>query len=337
MRSNEDVLKPMTFGDVLDYSLELYKRNFKKLMIINLIFYASFYILTLLLNYLMVGNIDQLDYYDSYLGAAYGFYILSMAVFSLIYVFTFKIVGDAAMIRIVFEDLAYQRKISVGSAIKDAFKKLPGMMGNKILFYLILLGGVILTGIAYAILMQIGVVFAYVFREDLFLSGLLALIGFFVSFFLSMILLGYFYIKFGFGVHSIIVENKSAADAISRSLTLTSKNFWHSFMSIFFGILMMLVIPMIMITQSLQFSGDQDSVVFTVLQYLLYFGGNAVLLMLYPLFITLMTVLFTNLKIRKEGFDLEVKVDTLLEEKVVPEVKNEVEVTSNDEPYTPMY
>jgi hypothetical protein len=43
MAENEKVLKRMSPGDCIDYSIEVYKRNFKNLTIISLMFYVPFH------------------------------------------------------------------------------------------------------------------------------------------------------------------------------------------------------------------------------------------------------------------------------------------------------
>jgi hypothetical protein len=138
--------------------------------------------------------------------------------------------------------------------------------------------------------------------------GVVILIAFVLG---AIISICFFYIKFGFGVQAIIIENKGAADGIARSSELSKKMFWNSFVALFTGGLIYFFIPSISIgiTVLLSFADEElyrqvrlGTTAFVQLGYALF----------YPFLATLTTNIFINWKVNNEGLDLEVKVDKML-------------------------
>ncbi|MCX7708817.1 MAG: hypothetical protein N2484_03090 [Clostridia bacterium] len=331
MKESEIALKRMSVGDVLDYSIEIYKRNFKKLSILSLIFYIPFMLIySLVISYMSgdfinlsnnISNLDKSVENIPYMMIAYYVTILGMGLLKVVYSLTIKTVFDASVIKIVYSDALYQKEQDIKSVIKESFKKFKPLLVNRILYYLIIWGIGIGIYIVFVILMLI-IIFASVF--SLSSSGithsspnpvlsvvLIVLIGILSIAALAamVVVIGYFYAKFGMGTHSVVLENKSGADAITRCNEIGKKSFWNISLPFILGTLLFFTIPTLM-TYSAQMLAFTNKTLFVI-------GNTAVQLLsalINPYMTTLLTVIFINQKIKSEGLDLEVKVDKMIAE-----------------------
>jgi len=329
MTDYESNLSSMSVGDVLDYSIEVYKKNFKKLTFLALLFYVPFSFVYTLITTFLLGQFLDFAVAESFTGdfesfpyimLAYYISLLIMSVVQFIYSITLKVVMEASIIKVVYYDAVYGRKIDVKAAIKESFKKFGSLVGSKVLYYLILFGiGSAAFGaaaLAMTLLFLVlgmstafyeargsgsGDVFAVIFVAAIIIITILLYL-------LAAAVVAVFAIKFAFGIHAVVIENKKAGKAISRSSVLTKKSFGHVFFSFFFGAILIFMLPFMLETLA---------------QFSLYLGNGMFALsnsavqvinsLLRPFLITLLTLIFINLKIKKEGLDLEVKVDKMLE------------------------
>ena len=143
---NERKLKIMSAGDVLDYSLELFKKNFKPIFLVVGIFNIPIFIilgfffsdiidvLTYfsdidMLNFLSILNIlEVIEYYMDM------FLLLVLAVF--LNSFTFQLIIDFLVINIVYNDILFDKKISVFRFFIKAIINMPKLILNKIIFWI---------------------------------------------------------------------------------------------------------------------------------------------------------------------------------------------------------
>jgi hypothetical protein len=243
---------------------------------------------------------------------------------------------SGAVSKIVYDDVVYQRINNLKKVIGANFKKFPSLLGYKFLQYLILLGVFIGSSILFVLVFVIFSAFAGAFTNMAMRMGtiygvvLLAFINIIVILILlfsALAFVAFFYIKFSFGVQAIAIENKSASEGLSRSIQLSRGNYWKSFWALFFGLILYLSIPLLL--QSLlellsfldvQLYEDIYLVATTLVQII-----HAVFL---PFIITLITVVYINMKVVNEGLDLEVKVDKLLEMQKDENDRNDGEVVN---------
>lgn len=328
MELNENMIKKMTIGDVLDNSIDVYKRNFKKLTLLALIFYVPFmFLYTFLVSYLSadlinIADINDIDSVGNSSGYLYSIlaYYASLCILGIIhfaYSITIKAVMEAAITKTVYDDITGNMGKSIKKIIKESFSRFSALFVNKILYKLIIFGISMALVIGLYILMIVALIgFGAAFSWRTGSSGLgEIIIGIVIAIVLVLIfavvglLIGYFYVKFIFGTQAIIIENKTAVQGISRSSELTKNNFWHIGLTLAFGALLFYFIPQIINTGAYALMFVNRSL------YVAAFTFSQILSsIIYPFIITLMTVAFINLKIKKEGFDLELKVDTLLEQ-----------------------
>lgn len=324
-------LTKMSIGDVLDYSIEIYKRNFKKITILALYFYVPFiFLYTLVISYfssdlisnsIVPGKIGSSSSFPFTIMAFY-LIIMVMGFLYLIYSITLKSVMDASIAKIVYSDVTLGNVSALKTIIKDCFKRFSSLLANRVLSYLIIMG--IVLG-AYFVMVIIILVFTVggVFLSTSFQKGEGAQIntagaviaGIFiglivVAIFLAILLLvTYIIARYSMGIQSVIIENKTATEGISRCNSLVKKNFWHVSMTYIFGVLLFYTIPTLLTygAQSLLLVSRNLFIAAATLVQI----ATAVI---NPFITVLLTVLFINLKIKSEGLDLELKVDILLEE-----------------------
>lgn len=328
MEENERTLRNMSIGDILDYSIEVYKRNFKVLTLLALIFYIPFMLLyTLAVSNFsgemagFTGGITEAAADTPYMLLAYYAAIAVAGLVFLVYSMTIKPVMDAAIIKIIYSDVVAGKKEAWKQAVKAGFKKLPSIIGNKLVYYLILFGvgssAVVILG-----LVAVAITGAFAAMSAALLMGgaagggagagvaVVLFVVLLVAVYLGILLfIFYFFFKFGFGTQSIIIENKKAVEALSRSITLTKKSFWHIAVSYSLGALLFFSLPTILAAGAQLFLAVNKSLFMAATVFTQVAGS-----LIYPYLMVLSTILFINLKIRKEGLDLEVKVDILLEE-----------------------
>jgi hypothetical protein len=126
-----------------------------------------------------------------------------------------------------------------------------------------------------------------------------------ISAFLLLIPAIFFGVKFALTFPAIVFERKGPFSAIGRSWTLTRQNWWRTFGTLFVVALLLLVL-----TLALSFAlgaaigaADMDSeVVFAILTTLV---NIAVIAVTYPLGAAILTVIYYDLRVRHEGFDLQ--------------------------------
>lgn len=327
MAENEKVLKRMSPGDCIDYSIEVYKRNFKNITILSLIFYVPFSLVFTLLSDYLTDEINRAR--NSIYSSVYGRnditeYVLAFLLILVVYLFylmTINAVMSGAVSKIVYDDLVYQRKNNLKTVIGANFKKFPSLFGYKFLQYLIMLGvligSAILFYLAAFIYISVGTAFMKLALDIGGLYGIIvmqvinAAVGLIMVFW-ALAFVAFFYIKFGLGVQTIAIENKTASEGLSRSIQLSRGNYWKSFWALFFGIILYFMVPVFL--QSLvELLSFLDVRLYEDIYFIATTFVQIVQSIFFPFIVTLITVVFVNMKVINEGLDLEVKVDRLLE------------------------
>jgi hypothetical protein len=322
MRDIETRLRKMSAVDIVDYSIEVYKRNIKKLTVLTLIMYVPFALLYVFLsgyiskdlNRLTAGNGESFSLIIAFMLVSLGLLFVYLC-----YFLTINGVLQAAITKVVYGDVVYGKSLGLKEVIRDSFKKIFKILGYRVLFYLIMSGAImgiffVFYLFLWAVLLFFGTGAAFFSGGGRFTEGILIFSGvvIIIVLILGVLLgLGFFYIKFGMGVQAIAVENKGATEGIARSADLTKKMFWNSFVALFTGGLIYVFIPSVSvgITVILSLADNElyrqvqlAATAFIQLGYAIF----------YPFLATLTTNIFINCKINNEGLDLEVKVDKLL-------------------------
>ncbi|MCR4435542.1 MAG: glycerophosphoryl diester phosphodiesterase membrane domain-containing protein [Clostridiales bacterium] len=358
----ERTLRKMSVGDILDYSLEVYKKDFKKLTLLALIFYVPFMVLyTAVVSYvsgellnsaevkgatvfhsfhflksfsgLAVFGANGINRYPgspgefTYMLLAYYLVLLLVSLVYFAYTITLKPVMDTAIIKIVYADVVYGREQGLKETVREAFKRFPRLVANRLLYGLIVFGaflGVYILFIVFFVVLLLSSsawLLSGVFSRPAGPVGNVALaMGISVVVLVVIMAMGlfvaFFALKFGFGLQAVVIENKGAVEGLSRSWRLTGKNFWHILFSSLFGALLFFTVPALL-SAGVSVLIEVNKALYTLLATVV----QVVASLAYPYLTVLMTMVFINLKIKKEGLDLEVKVDKLLEAQQAEEQK----------------
>ncbi|AEV68120.1 glycerophosphoryl diester phosphodiesterase membrane domain-containing protein [Acetivibrio clariflavus] len=324
-------LKPMNIGDVLDYSVEAFKQNFKGIVLLSLILYIPWTVLySIIVNVLVDNNLA--DVFNIYRDLFNGVFSPEMAdryltdaplinstmasllsMLQMVYSITFKLVLNAAVIKMIY-GYAISGEVKVNSLtdvktlIKESFKFMPKMMGNAVIFVLILATAYIVS-ISVAVLFVIAPVMMV---STLYLPPVLlaVTIVFLIIFVVLGVLfaMGFFAVKLIFGAHIIVIEDKSVSESIRRSFNLTKGKFWHIAFSGIFALMLYYLFNSLLIGATM---------IVAVVNNTLYIIVNAFSQMCSaiaePFILVFITILFINMKIQKEGLDLEIKMRKLIE------------------------
>lgn len=335
MNSIKNHLKPMNIGDVLDYSIEAFKQNFKGIVLLTLILYVPWLVVySIASNFFaadqMVGimgiykemlgrNVpDALETYESLFDDTGTQAIVTglLSLIQLAYSVTIKLVLDAAIMKLIYDYvISGEVEIKTLSDVKPFVKKCFGFMGrllgNKILYALA-------VGMTYSILLFAGVLAIVIPVMLLAAMDLpngsatisVLLVVLLVIIVIAAVLFGIAFVavKLIFGASAIVIENETLGGAIKRSLYLTKGDFWSTGISCAFAFLIYYMFKGLLVGSAF---------IFAMVNSTLYAIANTFSQMsaaiFDPFMIVCICILFINAKITKEGFDLEVKMRMMLE------------------------
>jgi hypothetical protein len=126
-----------------------------------------------------------------------------------------------------------------------------------------------------------------------------------ISFILLVIPFIYFGVKFSMTFPAIVFERKGPFGAIGRSWVLTRGNFWRTFGTLLVVAMLMFVLFIalsILIGAGLYNVESASEPVVAIVSTLL---NIVVIALTYPLFAAILTVIYYDLRVRNEGFDLQ--------------------------------
>jgi hypothetical protein len=249
----QPLVRPMGIGRILDRSFQLYRKHFVKLLLIMLILFGPFYLLQSLffssMNTMGVGSIiadiqsgASLDSILQGVGAnrasnsmGIGQVLLLIFVFAPVFMFGITPVAVASVLFIARSALLGEEAPSVGELLKKAFRRFWPMVGNSLIFAVIMFG----LYIGFALVMIIGFV---VFSLG---AGITQGIGagsgtglaIFMVIFMILIIIGFllgwsfFFIRWGYFLPYVAFAEESIG--IGRSWHLTRRSFWRLFLMYF--------------------------------------------------------------------------------------------------------
>ncbi len=249
---NPLALRPLSAGEIIDVSFQLYRRHFAALATVALVCSG----VPVLVNVFIEAS-----------GGPFANLRLSFAYLILLTVLSS--IGTAATVFIVSESYL-GRALGPRQALARATP---------------LLGRLVLCSILFTMAVMIGLVL-------FFFPGVIAGVGLVLAF------------------PSLVLEDLTPSAALGRSWELTRGFRWRMF-GLLVTLLVLLYIPITalsgvasMMVARASASGGTSTLVAVLL-------GAVIQLLLYPLFYCVLTVAYYDLRVRKEGFDLEVLASTL--------------------------
>ncbi|TVX99817.1 hypothetical protein [Cohnella terricola] len=298
----QEVMKPMGVGRMLDLSFQLYRKHFVKLMLIMLICYGPFYLVNVLIqgqyvqSLLDVNDIMNYSVSDAEPLISPDIVVLVLLLGVLV-VFVLTPVVVASIVFLVHQALQGEEAPSALRLLRMSFKRYWGLLGSSIVFGLILAGLVIALFIAFFVM---GVISKLV-------SGVIGGILFFL---LAVgAVFGFYYFAIRFMYFLPVVAHKEDSIGIGRSWGLTRKSFWRLFGLFFLQMLFIYIIN------------------FGASFLLALVPMNGILFMLLQLFLSLLTgpmifvayaVSYTDLKVR-DGMGLEEMINRIVPDPSMPQ------------------
>jgi hypothetical protein len=313
--------QPLSFGQLVDRSFRLYRDHFSKLVLLSLAFFGPFY---LLYGWLLASSSMEAD--NSIRSAVRGETVVNelaadttgfagsvgLGIFFVLMIplvlHVLVPVAVSVVIQIV-QSIYNNEAPSIRSSLKTTLKRFWPLFGNSLLYWLILAGAyfVIVIGLVVVFMVLIAVLTAGSSLFSIFDGDIgPAMIFFLVILYLAVILgvyavLGYFMIRFGYYIPNVVMYHRGSS--LSRSWQLTKGSYWRLFFV--FAVLSLILTGFYMI----------NALVF--LPYIPYVWLRGIiptllLLVLVPLFLTTYAVTYFDLRVRREGLDLEIKLDAYL-------------------------
>jgi hypothetical protein len=319
-------LRPMSIGDLLDAAFRLYRRHFLTFIGIAALLQVPFLILQALLQFAIGGTVngrltELLENPAATEGSSLSD-VLPLGQLALYYVLAF---GLAIIQGLVIQNLiagALANAISrsyLGQpvSILGAYRFGAGRLGSLIVASLLLgLLALVLAGVVIGVpaLLLIGA--AASGRVDGVAGGLLfafALIGLAI---LSILLAAMLLPRFLLATQAIVLEGKEAVDGLRRSWQLVSGSFWRVLgvvvlmglivfvISFIFGLPASILNAILAVRQASPFALTSTQVLSNLLVEI-----GTILVM--PLQLAVFTLLYYDLRVRKEGYDLQLMAQQL--------------------------
>jgi len=279
-RTTHDLLRPMSIGDILDGAIKLYRNNFLLLTGIS----AWVYIPLCLLGF-----------------------VISQGIFSLLT--QFVSIFLAAVVTVAISERILDRKISITDSYRRTSKRLASFIGAMLLVGLIAVSLLIAVGLFIVLASFIGAL-SFPFTSLVFT----AMIGLLTVAIMVWLL---------FIPQAVLLEGNKATKSIGRNINLVKGNFWKSY-----AIMILVSIAMFMVNSLVWLVGGavlailgggtgteqnfvQDLMVAVnqIRQYPIVIG--IINLLLQPFRMVVITLLYYDIRVRKEGYDLEVMAKEL--------------------------
>lgn len=318
------LLKPMSIGQLIDRSFQLYRKHFVKLVFIMLILFGPIYLLQSLLlsNGQATGStsiFEQLQEdatFEEMLFAIsentntmdiWQVVILVLVVLPVLIL----VISPVAVSSIVFMVRAFLSGDAipeVGELLRRAFRRLGPLAGSTVLVGLIWFGIYMVTAIALTLMVIAGALIAGVMNGFegsgpgagliifMVLGGIVLLFGF-------VLLLSFFVIRFGYYLPFVALGEESIG--IGRSWKITRKSFWRLFLM--YVVISIVMYIFIIVTSLLLVFLTGDGLITQLLQ-------SMVTIVLMPLWIIPYTLSFFDLKARNEGTELEALIQSTIQD-----------------------
>jgi hypothetical protein len=316
------------FTDVLDYGVYLFKKHFRKIFIINLIFNMPVQVLLTILNPMFTSR--YLNMFDTSAMASSNptaifssILTLYTMIFGVLLLYglnalTLQNVWEGSVIKLLYSDVILKRERSVREVIKECFSQFWSLVGGRFLYGLIQYG--IVTGLYIVVIALVlagifsmmGIVAIDVPWVAVVLTVLAALIAIIAVFFIVMVM-GFFFGRFWMFLPAICIEQKKAGDSIGRGGNLGKNSFWLISLTYVVGNLFVWFFPWIInvsSSSSVLLSGDLEMTSLRVLAVI----TQILTAVLQPLMICIYTALYITLRVRREGLDMETALWSIKQE-----------------------
>ena len=312
MSSSTPKLRPMTAGDILDQAIRIYRYNFVPLVIIVAIVSVPIAILQVIAEVLAfplggllgANTTDAVNNFDTplqLLGQAIRILAALIAAVAALF-------QNGAITAFVSERFL-GRAITVRQAYGRAFRR-----------WLSLLLAAFLVGLLYAAVLGIifGVWLVPFFglalagtNLDSVTSGIFGALTLLLCclFVPAMVILIFFNTRWAFFIQAIVLENFNSTGGLGRSWKLVKGSFWRVMLMVFVLIIIVYAFstgPILLV--SFGALALASPILLAVANTII---SSLIQIVMTPLQFAALTVLYYDLRIRKEGFDLEMQMANL--------------------------
>jgi hypothetical protein len=282
-------LRPLRIGEILDGAIRLYRGNFVPFFLMTAAVYLPFYVLV----YLFAGNLSPGAELPEIVTRAGG---LS----SLLFFFTAYPLGSG-MLAYAASEHVLGRGVRVGDAVRRMLRHAGTLLAVVFLLMLSLSTIVGTTVFLFVVPMAAGVLVPGVLPGAIAVAVLAA-----VAAFVAILLL---YVRWQLFPQAVVVERMGAVAALRRSWRLTAGSGWKAFLTL---LLLSLLITLVQVATvavgALALRMAATAAAAAEAGQLLY---ALVGVALEPVRMAGMTLLYYDLRVRKEGLDLQILADDL--------------------------
>jgi hypothetical protein len=303
-------LRPLTLGELLDRAFTLYRRHFRlfvSLMVIPSIFTMCFAIGSELLQAMARSKTSSLAAADPATIAAYfiGGGILVLLIF-VGYMVAYALTLGATTIAV--------SEIYAGrdATIRSAYGRMRGLVGRVMWLFVLVgvrLAGLFLAGVVVILFLSAGAGAGIGGPAGAALAGLGTVLGMLAA----MVGCALFALRYAVCVPALVLENATAGEAIRRSVALTKGGLGRAaVLAVFATVLayaaMFLLQGPFLFGVVMAGPGTPTAVAFSLAGAVAGSIGNAVT---GPIMIVALAVFYYDVRIRKEGLDLQMMVANL--------------------------
>lgn len=317
---------PMSLGQLLDRAFRLYRARFQRLVLTAALFFVPLAIVSGLLMGVVVGSYWELLFNTIEQPVAVDEWTILQAggvtmALSLVVSLLALILGTFAFLSLLAQAdaNAMGRDVSIPSSVRAAVSRFWPFVGMSVLVGLIGVGIAIVAYLIFFILVFVfaGVIAALETTTDssgVAAVGVVILILALIVGLMFMLLLPFAYLTTRWLVAPVVImtERQGPIEALRRSWRLTKGNFWRLFgllVLLFILNSLVLVLPLTLIqfvtitVMPLQMIGPLNGV-WSALNYLIS-------VLWYPLLALTLTLVYYDLRVRKESYDLELRIQAV--------------------------
>jgi hypothetical protein len=291
MKELSKTLHPMTIGDILDRSIQLYRSNILKFIGIVLFVKGPYLLFAAIIKRFFVEPLYMSGAAPAQMATYEASAWAIITITTIIMLLELLIVGPiliAAMTMAISE-----RFLNRDVGVTEAYRKILRR-------FLPLLGTIILTGMLIsAVILSCGFLGMSMLTTGTQAGMLMAMVG--------LVLAGVLWIWYTFIPQTVVLEGEGGISAMKRSKYLVKGHFFKAFV-----LLILVYIAIVLIIQIASFGVAKGF--FFLGQYAVPLAegtSNVVSVLLEPFRIAAITLLYYDFRIRKEGFDLEIMAEEL--------------------------
>jgi len=298
-------LRPMNLADLLDAVVRLYRHNFGDLIRIAAVVHVPLGILQIASSALAYGSFD-VESPSPTINVSMVAGGIGMVLYWLIFLLTMPIVQGAMAKAVAQSHLG--EETSVIGAYRFALRRWFSLLMATLLQGLVHMGAAIVPLLPAAAIFVQGVIASGGDMPNIGVAVIaLGILGVLVSTVIWTIV----FVKLFFGPLTVVLEDRGAVEALTRSWTLTGGHFIRVALTMFVVIMLTAVLTYVVVVPAQLGAILLQSVSMAAGQALMGACVTVAQLLLQPVQIVATVLLYYDLRMRKEGFDLVMMAETI--------------------------